>query len=70
MPHIQSIAFQIGRQMTMVNSLEYWINSLSISETMRNRLKDEIKGIRETQSLIRDLSLKAELKIAKMEEQL
>jgi hypothetical protein len=67
MPHTQSIAFQIGRQMTMVNSLEYWINSLSISETMRNRLKDEIKGIRETQSLISDLSLEAELKIARME---
>ncbi len=37
---------------------------------MRNRLKDEIKGIRETQSLISDLSIKSELKIAKMEEQL
>lgn len=70
MPHTQSIAFQIGRQMTMVNSLEYWINSLSISETMRNRLKDEIKGIRETQSLIIELSLQTELKIAKMEEQI
>lgn len=70
MPHTQSIAFQIGRQKVMIDNLEYWINSLSISETMRNRLKDEIKGIRETQSLIIDLSLKTELKIAKMEEQI